>query len=81
MVKTPSLGLRRAGGPCQKNDQTIFQNAILYYGWQKVIILGAARQGETLKLKNGSDTIRREILPEMGSAREALPLKSPSAHS
>jgi hypothetical protein len=49
-------------------NQTIFQNGFLYFGTQKAIILGAARHGETLDFENGSDTIRRELLPEMEPA-------------
>jgi hypothetical protein len=67
MVKAPSPGasLRGRTRKIQSND---FPGHYLYFGRQKVIILGAARQGETLAYENESAAVRRESLPGMGAA-------------
>jgi hypothetical protein len=57
-----------SGAVTAKNQSNDFPEYYLHFGRSKVIILGAARHGETLDFENGSDTIYRESLPEVGAA-------------
>jgi hypothetical protein len=67
MLKAPSPGFRHPADPAN-NRSNDFPEWFSRFFQQKVIILGAARQGETLNRENGSGTIRREFLPETGPA-------------